>query len=444
MAFLEITKMRPLDVVLMSGKRAFSKVIMLSSSVAAWRLAKYSHATLMLSPSMCVEALDGVAIVTTDYAATSELICRWVDGRLAVFVRLDDISDAMVLRHRTITPDLKNVCLHLGYRREVLQTLAEVYLKQYSPLARLLKPVVDLPPVALRFIELLTRKLDGFKPEPGPFCSELVCMLLAQRDSELEAKLSFEMVSPVSAKQDRVPGKPAPDTTSPSALAWREELMHPLAGEEDPVHTCLQSALPGELCEDAFSLRITEILRSGVAAPEFLRTKILKIMSTIPAVLADSDHPETRAQQLENLEVIYAESRSLLRQLWVLELERNLMTFSDPIWEWVEKSNACIASCPVQRHDLFPPWCDWPRKEQRSAFVAAPAWKAEVERMKQWDGSSCSATRDCVVNRLSTLQDKIDEARAELKAELERESERVVADLRAGHAGPGNPPRTTE
>ncbi len=220
--------------------------------------------------------------------------------------------------------------------------------------------------------------------------------------------------------------------------------MYPLAGEDDPVHTCLQTELPGVLCEDAFSQRITEILRSGAMGHERLQAMILKIMSTIPAVLADSDHPETRAQQLEGLEALYAESRSLLRQLWVLGLERHLMTFSDPVWEWVEKSNACMASCPVQRHDLFPPWCDWPRKKQRSPFVAVPAWKAEFERMKQWDGSSCSATRDCVVNRLSNLQDKIDEARAELKAELEKESERVMADLRARDAGPGTPPLTTE
>lgn len=379
MVYLEVTKMRPLDVVLMSGTRVFSKVIMAASSLAAMRKANYSHATLMLSQSMCVEALDGVATVLTDYATRDKLVCRWVNGKLAVFVGLDGISDALVLRHKCIT-DASHV--ELEFRGKLLETLSELYLRQYSTLARLLKPVVSLPAPIMRFIEHATSGLDGFKPEPGPFCSELVCLLLDE-----------VAPTPVSA----APTKLSPDAVSPSALEWIDDFLDPLWGERSPVHACNPQDLPGEPAND-MSRKLVAMLSTGTDDMlQNMRATTLKVMTLVPKVVGGELDSEELTKAMD---VIYAERRKEFRNQWINELDSYFATFSDPVWNWIERSNACMATCPDARQNSLPPKSQWPMR--KPGFMTS--LEALERRRYEWDGFRCPSTCDCVMAPFTSLE----------------------------------------
>lgn len=396
--FLELTKLRPLDVMLTSSDELSSFVIKGATSIRGLRLAHYSHAALMLSPGVCVEALTKPGIVCTDLSEPAPLFFRWVEGKLTVFASLKGVDNAAVFRHRSVTRELSSGSLS-DLRSLALEALAECYLMQYSLLINLVRPIVRLPPRVESFLARVTPLFEGRKPEPGPFCSELVCRLLGAVVKD---------------------ATPYPDRVAPSDLSWDTESLEEL---ENVVRLCEPDDLPGFECDDDFSSGLSQMLEADLSQQEFQK-RLLQAMSVIPAILADGVSPEDPSIR-DALEMKYSAMREEARHFYVDELQHSLYQFQDRLWEWMHRANVCKKTCPETRIQKFA------RHSAKDPVKGPSLFKTSNElfweRIENWNGEPCADVRSCVTVHLSRLREEIQVSR---DARLEEIAERGDAALK--------------
>ncbi len=429
MVFLELTKLRPLDVLLISGNRPGSFAIKSAVSLRGRRWSSYSHAALILSPSLHIEALSARGIVCTDLSVLT-LHFRVVSGQLAVYAPLDRVNGVQVLRHREVAHDVDSTHL-TSLRTCALETLAEVYLKQYSLRLRLAEPVVRLDPAILGFLERLTRWMEHDEPEPGPFCSELVCMLLE--------KAGLLVREPWN-------GQPA-STLAPADFSWRPNMFYDVPGVD---LTCTAQELPGVACDPEFVNEVSKILESAQQQQEFA-IETLKAMLSVSTIVSEPHKLDEMA--LSTLRQSHLKQRKKFRAAYAYKLAPSIERFLDPLWEWVAKANDCNGSCPKTRKEEFTEdviasgqafAARWRKRGEHKLVGASPekasvTWRPRLrsteevywDQLANWGGEPCKDLRNCVVARLALLRERVDVGREILDEEVRVEAQTARASMKA-------------
>ena len=196
--FLDLTAARPLDLLLSTERSTTSAVIRMFQAISRRRQAPYSHVALLLSNSVLVEAIGPSGTVLSSLVATTaslprapdfrnsgQVYCRSVDGEIRVYAQLHGKSAAVLARHKSADEMLSRHGWQgfnelLLKRFKSLELLVDVYLASYSNLGRLLRPIVGLPASIQAIIERSFEAGRARRRKSGPFCSELVGILLAE------------------------------------------------------------------------------------------------------------------------------------------------------------------------------------------------------------------------------------------------------------------------
>jgi hypothetical protein len=339
--FLNLSTLQPLDILLTSGDGPFSLAIKVATSIKGMQNARFSHAALLLSPSMTVEALNEEGIVCNNLTqplgnphaamkpnaleyASSRLIPKWINGRLFVYVPLRGVTDALVLRHSRFKSGVDIANDLLSGRSAALDMFADIYLAQYSKFGRLSKPILELPAKIEEFIEIAISKLEKAKPDPGPFCSELVCILMG---------------STFGLRGDN------PERVAPSELSWVPTELSPLP---EALQCGPERELPGKPCGELFTQELEKILWYPSSLHQRLGAKLLEIMSYLPTIAADINQ-EIAAEDWMHF---YNQRREQCRIEFSQDIARHLYTELDIVWKWIKGCNDCMDKCPEWKNWL--------------------------------------------------------------------------------------------
>jgi hypothetical protein len=331
--FLDLSRLRPLDVLVSSGSRWSSKAIKVATTLRHLKAADYSHASMLLTPSLAVEALAGDGVVLTDllvpisesHSAKADTTAqgrqhaflRWVDGRLRVYVRLQDTSRAAVYRHVTFSG--RHEDSSWLFRPDALAVLCEVYLREYADILHLGNTMASVgQPVkdALRWvIEWFTAR----QPEQGLFCSELVCKLMSNANLE--------------AEQTRA------ETVAPSMFAWKTKWFDCI---KEATTVSLESELPGLPCEPEFVDELTRVLRFEDLLVQRRQGRIHQASRRIANIVGGVTADTAQAAEVATMQTA---GRQLWREEAIARLDRYLAQRADPVWTWLSSTNHCRDAC---------------------------------------------------------------------------------------------------
>lgn len=378
--FLNLTQVKPLDVLLSTEPGFVSTMNRVAQQLSGGRKAEYSHAALALSSSVFVESLGKEGTVVNDLTdpqyglsekaragqptRTSTLHYRLVDGKIAVYVELQSKSALGVFRDERMESKTYAEITE-GPRIKCVRKLADVYLAEYSILPRLLKSVINLPPE----LQSLTEKMVKPKKLPGPFCSELVNMLLGS---------SFDDETCDHSQR------------KPMDFAWVRERYPEVKGA---VVYGLEN-LPGQECSKTLADTILPFLQIRPYDSQSIQQSILKIATIAAPVWAEilGADPQGRA----TLDGLFLKNLIEYRSKLVAEICVKLHKGPDFIWCWIAKANDCYAVCPGGDEKL----CTRRKEQAAKELVLKKFMNEEVDVTfrhvgKDWTGERCSSAAGC-------------------------------------------------
>ncbi len=307
--FLNLSRIRPLDILLTTEDGWSSRAIRAAQAVRFLKPTRFSHASLFLAPSVIVESDEPGTIVTNLAHApvkggiprARNLSCRMVGRELAIFVELESKSGAQVVR------PLAAANWHAGQvrsgRSAVMEALLPAYLARYSNAFHFLAASGAVPRSVQSYAEEKLAQLDHsignvLDPRTGTFCSELVSMLLAAA-----------MV--VSSREH--------SQTVPGHFEWQTDEFDPVKG----VVIDGEANLPGTACPADLERKVAALLRTHLD-----RETTSKILGLAESRLINDP--------IKTLDLRIELSNQLGGELaWV-----------DALWEWVDSVNHCAAVCP--------------------------------------------------------------------------------------------------
>jgi len=328
--YLNLSLLKPLDLLLTSGDGMFSKVIRVASAAKTMATADFSHAALLLAPSVIIESLTEEGIVCNNLlnpianphsaSRSSESVDNdspfqpiWVNGQLQVLARLDGVTNAAILRATTpVTSD---------DRRSALGVLAEQYLRQYSELGRLTQPIITLPQSIENFFVNVAKNIDGPKAQSGAFCSELVCLMMSS---------TFGIAGE------------SPNRVAPSDFTRASTYLERVSGA---VLRAPNPAALGSLASEQLTTEMKMWLSFPNALTQSMQSRVLQMFAYAPAFRADIDKSRSR----EEWQVEFERLRERYRKDWVDEIQSRLTLEIDPVWRWIQDSNVCYQTCPAVR-----------------------------------------------------------------------------------------------
>ncbi|WNJ91763.1 hypothetical protein [Bosea sp. 685] len=334
---LDITDARPFDVLLTSGDAKSSRLNRIAQSITrGGALAPYSHASMFLSPFLIVESLDQPGIVLTslfkpslnphgsavgDATLDHHVFARIKEGLTRIFVALPGVDAAEVRRYNKIryaTND--NIIVAL---EKIIQTIIEVYLAQYPAYARLIRTAKLLSPQIAERIEFVGRRWED-KIITGPFCSELVAILL----NSIETEFGAYNTDPASISPSDFYNDVTNFSTVSQSVDWVSE-----------------DKLPGLDAPGIISTIEDNLSLNSLKSQEF-NISLIKLTASLSRSLSDM-HGNARADA-SKIEEFYLNVREKIRSnalSEVVDLVCDALLFMD----WVQSSNDCMASCPNKR-----------------------------------------------------------------------------------------------
>ena len=334
--FLDLTAAQPLDVLLSTQKGVTSAVIRAGQTISRRKRARYSHAALLLSNSVLVEAIGKGGTILCNLASSKgdlggssndrsmHLHCRLVDGEVRIYALLPNKTAATLVRHKS-QEDMPTANYWrrlddlLVARSQVLGLLVDVYLASYSIPARLIGSVADLPTPIQSFLERGFKADRAKKRRTGPFCSELVGLLLSEVYPDTTDHVRKAPIDFIDDQGDYV--------VVESAV---------VEGQVDD--------LPGTAYPTWLATDLVNLLWSARIEGQDLARKVVEVLSLLPPVVAHtSDGSQERLQMWEQL---YEEKLREQRTNWVQEIESELTNHFDACWRWLRASNECYRVCP--------------------------------------------------------------------------------------------------
>jgi hypothetical protein len=361
MAMIEISCLKPLDILLTQGAGKSSTFIRIGTTLArGGRTARASHASLVVAPSLLVESLgDGGTAFTSLVGTDQTRLFARVDGRrLRLFARLKDVKAGYVYRHvlgDQLAPDA------WLFRDGLFAALAPHYLAEYPGAGRLLRVATFLPEALKDRMEALSISVQR-KIAAGPFCSELVIALLLSIGPILQMPSS-------------------PETIAPGDIEHLTNFKYRFKTIED-------DALPGNELDETSTHALAEMLCFGQLQHQELKSKTIRISGWIErlqaaGVLVNSAQPQG----------FQAAERTRIRLQQLEYVKAYLGEVSDEFWSWYSSSATCMESCPEGLKRLEEARA---RKRARDStnrngksFVLALAMSSP------WDGSTCGQQLQC-------------------------------------------------
>jgi hypothetical protein len=319
MFVIDLSEIQPLDIVLTTCEE--STALRAAQSMTRLQRAEFSHAAMFVAPTVLVESCDAgivfeafsnatpgdeflvgdtIRTMYSDQPRTMRLNTRLLferkSDRLRIFGGLPDATNVKVIRH-------KNVQAHRlrEYRENLMKALQPFYLQDYPAFVDLMR-TAPIPEALLSAFRQIAETIFGPVYNAGPFCSELVCRLLA------ESSFTF--------------GARSATGTAPIDLA--------LSGEFDTLDVVSQKSDSDDAPD------IEKLFR-------FVPTPFLSPPSALAAAIAERVRYFKRTGSRRLDEVTY--SKTSLGQQELETLNEWCQTVSDAFWNWYRNAPGCLASC---------------------------------------------------------------------------------------------------
>lgn len=334
MVILDITNVQPFDVLLTAGDAKLSGLIRAGQHIVRGKPAPFSHAAMFLSPFLMVESLNEPGIVLTNLfegslnphgnstnSRSNPIFLKTTKPVTRLYLRLDGVSDAEIRRFKPLqglSTAQKNI-----YSSNVIDALSTVYLASYPPMVRLLRTANLLPNEVLELLERIGARWEG-KNVSGPFCSELVTLLLAAIDPAI-----------LSCRPDAA-------AVAPSDIFHNNDLFD--AVPSTVFHD--DSDIPGFTIPHIES-ELKRNIEIDVISQKF-NTKIVHLIDTLSRAFSASNGEDSFLYNGEPIEKYYRDLLESQRALWLGDVQSH-MSESALVLKWLSDTNACAATCPSNR-----------------------------------------------------------------------------------------------
>lgn len=329
MVIVDITDVNPFDVLLTSGTATSSLLNRIAQKAIRRAPAPYSHAAMFISPFVLIESLDKPGIILTDLfgprvntnsdnRAQAHIFVRSNAHGTRIYARLDGVKDAEVRRYRPLH-DAPPVKLE-NFLEDAIGALARVYLAQYPPYLRLARVARIIPDPAMTLLEKIGRSWQR-KGDVGPFCSELVTMLLGAIDPCI-----YEHISD-------------PASVSPSDIYNNGLVFSDVSGHDFDTSA---RELSG----------VAEQLRNSLQVPELesqiFYSKLAQLIPRMPAVAKMIGASPDAVYNGEHLPAYYEGLLVRLKAALLLPLSNHVKD-ALLVMDWIKSANHCLETCPARR-----------------------------------------------------------------------------------------------
>lgn len=327
MQAIDLAKIHPLDVLLITNKGWESTAINLGQTVSRGKIVEFSHAAMFITPTVFVESSDAGVVFErfanktrsddsmkymnqewlSKHQRTKRLNSRLFidkgDSAVRIFGALPDAKEIRVIRHRFFKGIDRG---KLERRRDnFLKSLSSMYLLAYPSYAQLLS-TSDFPKPIIDAMEKIASGFFGSVLNPGPFCSQLICQVFAANKIDI--------------------GTGTPESTSPGDFAASNQF-----DEVDCVSSVSDADAAAFVASD-----IEKLL-------EFNPTPVMSpVLADTSAIFDRAIHYDrTGSADLENIIFRVPE----IGKLELKQLEDWCLDVSDIFWRWYREAPTCLSTC---------------------------------------------------------------------------------------------------
>jgi hypothetical protein len=334
MVILDITDVQPFDVLLTAGDAKLSGLIRSGQRMLRGESAPYSHAAMFLSPYLVVESLDTLGVVLTDLfegsvnphgngarSSGEPFFFKANTPSLRMYARLEGVSAAEIRRFKP----LMGLPLYkvIQYKSNVVDAISKFYLAEYPSLLRLLRTAKLVPDGAMQILERVGARWQG-KRVTGPFCSELVTLLLSAIDPVI-LSCGFNAAS-----------------VTPSDIYHNEDFFEKI----DSSFFQDDTAIPGNEVPEVM-VTLKRNIRISTNFQSF-RAKIVQLNDILSKSLSKTKTDIGFLFDGQTIDEYYHYIMKESRHLWLADVEEHISEAAY-VSKWMSDTNVCAKTCPVNR-----------------------------------------------------------------------------------------------
>jgi len=328
MIAIEVTEVQAFDVLLTSGKKITASVNKLCQSlIRGGRAASYSHASIFLTPFLLAESDVNPGVVLTNlfgpcpdphtnagFSSVQQprIVSRSDGAKVRLFALLPGVDAACIRRYKPI--DGIDVREFVRLTHHLTSVLAGSYLAQYPALIRLAGTAGIISASVLTVLEQVGAVFEK-KGITGPFCSELVTILLAAANSAILKELGM------------------PENVAPSDI-HHAQLFRTIVESND------SNELAGQEFEGVLNL-LEPYMSPNEIAMQSRRAEILQVTKKMELRVTDVD---------TDWENYYDSLREEIRWGPLRHLNDRIVDGA-MVSKWLIDSNKCTETCPLNKKD---------------------------------------------------------------------------------------------